>query len=80
MKTSAVRRLKEIEETLKSYDPMAYYVNNLIDIGPEVVRVHKEKNDDAKESFTLGRTEGSGCPHMCQQALARLHFVRSHKH
>ena len=38
-------------ETLKSYDPLAYYVNTLVDIDPEVVRAHKEKDDDARKAL-----------------------------
>ena len=34
-------------ETLKSYDPLAYYVNTLVDIDPRVVRAHKEKDAEA---------------------------------
>ena len=30
---------------------LAYDVNTLVDIDPEVVRAHKEKNDDAKKAF-----------------------------
>ena len=38
-------------ETLKSYDPLAYYVNTLVDIDPEVVRAHKEKDNEAKKAL-----------------------------
>ena len=38
-------------ETLKSYDPLAYYVNTLVDIDPKVVRAHKEKDDDARKAL-----------------------------
>ena len=40
-----------MEETLKSYDPLAYYVNTLVDIDPKVVRAHKEKDDGAKKAL-----------------------------
>lgn len=43
-------------ETLKSYDPLAYYVNTLVDIDPKVVRVHREKDDEAKKALlSVGR-------------------------
>ena len=41
-------------ETLKSYDPIAYYVNTLVDIDPKVVRAHREKNNEAKKALLSG--------------------------
>ena len=41
-------------ESLKSYDPIAYYVNTLVDIDPEVVRAHRKKDNEAKEALLSG--------------------------
>ncbi|XP_038067211.1 uncharacterized protein LOC119737162 [Patiria miniata] len=35
-----------VEGSLRSYDPLAYHVNNLEDIKPEVVRAHRQNNGD----------------------------------
>ena len=40
-------------ETLKSYDPLAYYVNTLVDMDPRVVRAHREKDDEAIKAYLL---------------------------
>ena len=53
MRTSVIWRLKETEERLKFYDPMAYYVNTLVDIDPEVVLVHKEKMMTQRKLYLL---------------------------
>lgn len=42
------------EGTIKSYDPLAYYVNNVSEIDPEVVSAHRNK-DKQKESQLLSR-------------------------
>ena len=44
-------------ETLKSYDPLAYYVNTLVDMDPRVVQAHREKDDEAiKALLAEGRS------------------------
>ena len=42
------------EGTLKSYDPLSYYVNNISDLDPEVVKAHTNK-DSKKQSELLSR-------------------------
>lgn len=42
------------EGTIKSYDPLAYYVNNISELDPEVVKAHRNK-DKQKESQLLSR-------------------------
>lgn len=42
------------EGTLKSYDPRSYYVNNISDLDPEVVKAHRNK-DREKQSQLLSR-------------------------
>ena len=42
------------EGTLKSYDPLSYYVNNVSDLDPEVVKSHNNK-DTQKQSELLSR-------------------------
>ena len=42
------------EGTIKFYDPLAYYVNNVSEIDPEVVSAHRNK-DKQKESQLLSR-------------------------
>lgn len=44
------------EGTLKSYDPLAYYVNNISDLDPEVVSAHRNK-DTQKQSELLSRSK-----------------------
>ena len=41
-----------VEGTLKSYDPLSYYVNNVSDLDPEVVKAHRDK-DSKKQSRLL---------------------------
>ena len=42
------------EGTIKSYDALAYYVNDISELDPEVVSAHKNK-DEQKESQLLSR-------------------------
>lgn len=44
------------EGTLKSYDPLAYYVNNISDLDPEVVSAHRNK-DTQRQSELLSRSK-----------------------
>lgn len=45
------------EGTLQSYNPLAYYVNNISDLDPEVVRAHREKDQQTqKEILSRGKT------------------------
>ena len=43
--------------TLRSYDPFAYYVNNISDFDPEVVKAHR-KRDEQKTTELLSRAKG----------------------
>lgn len=39
------------EKVLKSYDPLAYYVNNVSNLDPSVVKAHVEKDDQLKKDL-----------------------------
>lgn len=39
------------EGTIQSYNPLAYYVNNIVDLDPEVVRAHREKDQQTKSDL-----------------------------
>ena len=43
--------------TLRSYDPFAYYVNNVSDLDPEVVKAHKS-DDIGKRTELLSKAKG----------------------
>ena len=42
------------EGSLRSYDPLAYYVNNVSDLDAEVVKAHRD-NDEQKRKELLSR-------------------------
>ena len=42
------------EGAIRSYDPLAYHVNNISELDPEVVSAHRNK-DKQKESQLLSR-------------------------
>ena len=47
-----------MEGAIKSYDPLAYWVDVVSEINPEVVRVHREK-DTARQKELLARGKGN---------------------
>ena len=44
------------ETTLRSYDPLAYFVNNVSDLDPDIVKAHRSK-DNQKKKELLSRTK-----------------------
>lgn len=42
------------EGTLHSYDPLAYYVNNIADLNPQVVKAHNNKDKQLQEELLSG--------------------------
>ena len=46
------------EGTLKSYNPLAYYVNNIADLDPEVVKAHNNKDSQLqKDLLSRGKSD-----------------------
>lgn len=46
--------MSEVSYSLRSYDPLAYYVNNISDLDPEVVEAHRN-DDEQKRKELLSR-------------------------
>ena len=42
------------EGTLQSYNPLAYYVNNVSDLDPEVVKAHRKKDQERQKELLRG--------------------------
>lgn len=55
------------EVTLRSYDPFAYYVNNVSDLDPEVVKAYK-KNDQERTRELLSRAKSDFDVFICVNA------------
>ena len=66
-----------MEGTLRSVEPLAYYVNTLSDFDAEVVTAYKKKDNKKNQAARLHREDGYGFIHLCEQTMARVYLVRS---
>ena len=64
------------EGTLKSYNPLAYYVNNISDLDPEVVKAHRNK-DRQRESELLSHNKSDFDVFICVNKRAHAFVLCS---